>query len=418
MGLAVLAALACSSNKNHDERAAVATARPAYCVDQCLPDPAPQPVDCAAIEEHDTYEYMPIWDFEYVTLPMGPPEQWQPPTATGLYIYDDQSVCQHRDVCDDRHSFRFPTQGYEPPTAQIARCGGQATHALHIWGGPFLSWGGGFGRRLTGSAAVPCVDCPDEKDPEFPNETLNLSEWEGFSFWARRGPDGQAGVRIGIGDKYTDDDLSFVSYVRDPSRPRHCERNKECGCRSKPCSDDGTGAFYCYDPAVDPPPSLVGGKETYDLCGVSACNAPYDAFPNVLTDVCQNNPANCRTCSENPQSCSGAGGGRDPQFYGKACTPFDFRGSITGSYCFNPGQDPNPFEGTDLCGDLWVKAVNLSTEWQFYRVPFDELLQQGWAKESHFLDLVAASMIRFTFDRGWIDYWIDDVSFYRKKSAP
>jgi hypothetical protein len=62
-----------------------------------------------------------------------------------------------------------------------------------------------------------------------------------------------------------------------------------------------------------------------------------------------------------------------------------------------------------------MTTVDLSTDWQFFTVPFTNLRQQGWAKKSLQLDLHSVSMIRFSWDSGKIDYWIDDVSFYRRK---
>ena len=59
-------------------------------------------------------------------------------------------------------------------------------------------------------------------------------------------------------------------------------------------------------------------------------------------------------------------------------------------------------------------AVRKAKATEAVTVPFTDMHQQGWAMESHFLDLTGASVMRFTFDRGWIDYWIDDVSFYRR----
>jgi len=46
------------------------------------------------------------------------------------------------------------------------------------------------------------------------------------------------------------------------------------------------------------------------------------------------------------------------------------------------------------------------------------LLQQGWAKRSNKLDTTAISVVRFTWDGGWVDFWIDDVRFYRHKPPP
>ena len=77
-----------------------------------------------------------------------------------------------------------------------------------------------------------------------------------------------------------------------------------------------------------------------------------------------------------------------------------------------------PAETTEQCGDHWTRVVNLSNEWQFYTVPFNTMAQQGWAKRSPGLDPSSISVIRFTWDGGWIDYWIDDVRIYRRKPPP
>lgn len=63
-----------------------------------------------------------------------------------------------------------------------------------------------------------------------------------------------------------------------------------------------------------------------------------------------------------------------------------------------------------------MKGVNLSTDWQLIKVPFASLLQQGWAKRSYQLDLSSITSVRLEWDRGWIDYWISDVRFYRTKA--
>ena len=46
------------------------------------------------------------------------------------------------------------------------------------------------------------------------------------------------------------------------------------------------------------------------------------------------------------------------------------------------------------------------------------MLQQGWAQRSAKLDLTAISVVRFTWDGGYVDYWIDQVNFYRHKPQP
>jgi hypothetical protein len=107
--------------------------------------------------------------------------------------------------------------------------------------------------------------------------------------------------------------------------------------------------------------------------------------------------------------------GPDPQAFGRKCTPFAFKGGITYSYCFNPGVDPDPQEGSQQCGDFWLKPVSLSTDWAFYKVPFSSLIQQGWAKLFYQFDLTSLTDVRFQWDRGWVDFWISDVRFYRTK---
>jgi hypothetical protein len=128
----------------------------------------------------------------------------------------------------------------------------------------------------------------------------------------------------------------------------------------------------------------------YQICAESACDFEYKGFPDV---------------------------GGDPQFEGRSCTEFSFRGSITADFCYDPGETPDPYEGNELCGDHWMHPVQLTTDWRFFKVPFNTLLQQGWAKESDFLDLTAASLIRFTFDRGWLDTYLDGVRFYRRAGS-
>src|SRR5690606_444734 len=62
--------------------------------------------------------------------------------------------------------------------------------------------------------------------------TLDMSEWEGISFWARRTVDSQAGIRIAVGDKFTDDDLSYQQYHVNPESELYCKRNRECGLKA------------------------------------------------------------------------------------------------------------------------------------------------------------------------------------------
>ena len=133
-----------------------------------------------------------------------------------------------------------------------------------------------------------------------------------------------------------------------------------------------------------------------NTCETTRCNENYPAYPDD---------------SANPSAPQGT----DRQFYGKPCTTYTMRNGITSAWCFDPAAGEKPAEQTQPCGDHRTSVVNLSNEWQFYTVPFSRMLQQGWAKRSPKLDLTTVSVVRFTWDGGWVDYWIDDVTFYRHK---
>jgi hypothetical protein len=436
LGCAALA-LGCSSNKNHDERALVA-AEPdgcIRCIDTCREPRESALPDCEAAEEG--LEFLPIWNFD-----LG--------RGRNMYDYDDGST-----------PFRAPRgwepltgsaglldRTYEPEASALGPC--RDGYAIHMYGGPFRGWGGGVGISVKWRQAEWCNNNPDppdvcpDPDAEFSRFILDLSEWEGVSLWAKRGPDSQASVRVMVADKYVDDDLAYLSLYnatpeedfpeledfpeelipdnvgewikktekRDPERqddtsatpwapeyptPQYCQRNSECGCRNhKPCSPyqaspQAEVKYYCWDPEVDPipgSPSLECDEWTveYPLCGPSICNRGQPAWEFLY----------------------------DPQFNGKPCTPYSFPSSYGGSYCFDPETDPPPVENAHLCGDYWFKPVFLTEDWELYLVPFTDMHQQGWAMESHRFDPSALTVVRLTWDKGWIDYWIDDVSFYRR----
>lgn len=242
--------------------------------------------------------------------------------------------------------------------------------------------------------------------------TLDLTEWDGISFWARRSSnDVEPGIRIVLGDKHTSDDLSYLQYHVNPEDERHCERKIECGCQgNSPCygkeverpDPDRIGAtilqteYRCWDtpPRASEIPLLPNGEpdlsnpppDAFLECGDSICLQDYEAF-----------------------------GMPDVQRAGTTCNDFTFRGGQIETLCYDPEDGPFPVERTDQCGDHWVHPVRLSTEWQLYKVPFTSLLQEGWAKESFKLDLTSAVVVRFTWSTGWHDFWVDDVRFYRNE---
>jgi hypothetical protein len=321
--------------------------------------------------------------------------------------------------------------GYSPPALAQNRClTDTSNHVFHISGGPFLGWGGGIGIALQHlnqdeslcTGATPPDYCPPlgmgAAGQAINFAALDVSQWDGIAFWARRGPNSQPLLRVLVGDKYTDDDISYLMYLGNPKEPRFCERDRECDCTylSASCS------FYSADPSIDPtyaaivtndvdgggyycgnPGSVAGttssqtgvvisvnGSSASNKCNVTSCDAVYPAYPN---------------------------NGPDPAFVGKTCAPYTYRNGSEVDLCYNPGTDPAPAEPDEQCGDHFSFPVNLSTDWQLYTVPFSVMSQQGWAKQAPTFDLTSVSVVRFTWDVGYIDYYLDDVRFYKAASG-
>jgi hypothetical protein len=412
------------------------------CQHTCTPDPGPRLVDCAAAEDLKNFDYAKpyIWTFDEPTTPM---------LARAMYSYTDNTQSIATFFLDGSR------KTYQPPTAVMPRCfvsdkmptvpDNPMNRTIHIQGGPFLAWGGGVG--------IAMKDHPGRTtDPASPNTfpiapgpdavvgaAIDVSAYDGVSFWARRGPDSQVGFRVLVGDKNTDDDIAYRMY-RDGISPLYCQRVRECACLNHmPCSDltvkDSNGMLIkspdggtllptvCQPPVVPTVMSFCGapyplsagsmgsgaGSATQcNTCNLTHCNEAYPAYPNDYPapgGVQPTDPVTGALIDVGPL-------GSDRQFYGKPCSPHTMRNGISSQWCFDPATE-TPAEQSEQCGDHWTSVVNLSTEWQFYRVPFDKMLQQGWAQRSPKLDLSTVSVVRFTWDGGWIDFWIDDVTFYR-----
>jgi hypothetical protein len=154
-----------------------------------------------------------------------------------------------------------------------------------------------------------------------------------------------------------------------------------------------TPSLFCGVPRVDSAGEYggVNGWAQWNTCLQERCNDPYPAFQGS-TDV-------------------------DMQFNTKPCTPYTTQSGIQSSWCFDPAVDPPPAEQSQQCGDHWNKPTELDTNWRLYTVPFTSMGQQGFAKRSDQLDLSAVSVFRFTWDGGWVDFYVDNVRFYRHKTA-
>ena len=456
----------------------------AVCQHTCTPDPGPRLVNCAEAEAN--YEFgTVIWTFDMNSM-----SSENGTVARGMYSYTDNSTIIQTFRNFDTGLQRLTPKTWEPPTATLPRCAdnpNDRNQAIHIQGGPFLSWGGGVG---IGFKNHPAVRATLVDMAEVQTEAMeDVSAWEGISFWARRGPDSQAGFRVLVGDKYTDDDIAYLMYRIDPKMPRYCERVRECGCLNhrtctavhldKAVGGRGGGSGGTGGAGGGGAGGAAGGAGAGATAGVGGTGgagtggsaggggtggAPGSRGPitnPLIPEACQPDESHligvdvmkfcgtpevingaesatlggsaCNTCEEtkcderwpaypddhattNGAAAPGSRFGTDRQFYGKPCSPYTMRNGIFGYWCFDPATE-RPAETTEQCGDHWTRVVNLSNEWQFYTVPFSAMAQQGWAKRSAALDLKSVSVVRFTWDGGWIDFWIDDVRFYRTKTV-
>jgi hypothetical protein len=427
-GLCALAACVPNAGLPRPGDSGTATVAPTgFCVkpkEVCSPDPGAPPVNCAAAEAGlEFLAPFKIADFEYQDATKG---------FIGQYMYS------YTDATAQVYANRDGTQalaGFEPLAQAANVCTSDAAnHVLHISGGPFLGWGGGIGVAMEhftqtdngwGKGLCPWGDPPryDFCPPPDGDEggaismlTVDMTKWDGVAVWARRGPDSQPLLRVLVANKYTDDDVSYKQYLNgDPREKRFCERVRECGCSNgKPCqkwegTDAGDQGYYCWDPATDSRPMTTSGNaiQATNKCYVSRCQEEYPAYP----------------------------GSPDPQFANRPCTPYVFRNGTQGSYCWDPDPnhryrhdigtlDPNgvpdspPAEPNESCGDFWTFPLHLTTEWQLYLVPFTTMYQQGWAKRWPFFDTASVSTVRLTWDAGWIDYWVDNLRFYRVRRSP
>lgn len=291
-------------------------------------------------------------------------------------------------------------------------CNGEENEwALHYRAGRFNRFGGGMGHPVAEVNPCPpdtgngtpddmlCPPQPEEGDTEDaagiplepegggaydqPHVFWNVSGFDGIAFWARRGPEGQGSLNVGIFDRYTSDDLARQNET-------YCRRLRSCRTRCvnrQECSPVNPGdedtLYRCFDPVEGLPQGLEDSllNELFPPCGETACTFP-ETYP-------------------------------DADFEGKECQPYTFQAHETGEFCFDPGDLPPPESG-ERCGDHYGKFVNLTLDWKFYKIPFSELRQQGHGKPSPEMDLTTISNLLFVTSHGWADFYLDNVSFYRE----
>jgi hypothetical protein len=77
-------------------------------------------------------------------------------------------------------------------------------------------------------------------------------------------------------------------------------------------------------------------------------------------------------------------------------------------------KDPGPeFPDAKKC-DSFGAAVSLTDDWSLVTLAFDSVTQKGFGAASKPLDPALLKRLQFLMNFGSWDYWIDDLSFYRK----
>jgi hypothetical protein len=115
-----------------------------------------------------------------------------------------------------------------------------------------------------------------------------------------------------------------------------------------------------------------------------------------------------------PSACTSPPTYVDLDFDGKDCRPYTFPAADeSGEYCWN-ASDPPPPSRDERCQDGWQTSVLLTLDWTFHAVPFSELGQVGFGKRAPYLDLQSVDTLAFGAVMGWADFFVDNVTLYRK----
>ena len=397
------------------------------------------------------------------------------------------------------------------------RCG--SNYALHMAGDRFSSWGGGFVTRLVTvrgeeliekycdegasesfaasvAAADPAINgiggtprymtngsasgemvmkdqasgcffymSPGADQPSLLG--LDVSAYEGISFWARRGPNGQSTLRVALVDQDTSEDYALQlerEYWRDvdeaegvPGNPntvvdpdkagaactrvkgccRHCYENlefqewiapdrSETGAEEvRPSTQDRCWvegeALPVFKKGIKPPataevyygwdfrnPSCGPTPTTDDI--VSAC---WFQPAQEIWDQWNRDHALCcpRTMEEEKADDVEANG--DPRYGGKRCRPYVFNyDQSSGNYCYSAGE-VLPEKNQNRCGEGFEAAVVVDTEWKLFRIPWREL--RRFTPDKPPINPRGIWMMSFYFSSGYLDTYIDDIGFYRRR---
>ncbi|HEX6274744.1 MAG TPA: hypothetical protein VFZ53_17000, partial [Polyangiaceae bacterium] len=481
-------------------------------------DEGPQCTDCRL---DDAYEVMTVADFEDGFAPA-----WFNYGEPGILIEPPQAGEGISDA-------GVPT-GVNPPQPwwglQVAdlssrpgggRCGSK--YALHMEGGPFAVWGGGYVTRhfiTRGEYMTRCspkegqclcqdpADIPDggETDagfiekfgigarPKYMPEAVttaveangcmfwaspvaqqpsvlgvDLADFDGVSFWARRGPSGQSTLRVALIDDSVSADLALFQ------ERRYWEKQVAAGIHPDDIDPDEAGArckrvLDCCEVCNEithweyiPPP--VGGapddpnsvrEATAKRCWLEGERLPYFALKTMSPGspdehqawaawdfrdlACGDEPTTqdtsndcwvsppgpiydswktdyelcCPMTMEEEQALNNPNErGGDPRYGDTECLPYVFNfDQSSGNYCYSPGQ-VLPEKNQNRCDESFEAAVNVATEWRHFRIPWREL--RRFTPDKPPFDPDGVWQLAFYFGQGYLDTYIDDVGFYKRR---
>ncbi len=493
-------------------------------------DPGPQCLDCTKDRDFDI---LTVVDFENGFAPAwfnyGEPGIFlEPPSAGPTYPQGDGGPVQ-----------RVPPPYWGLQAESLAdapggvRCGSE--FALHMAGGRFTQWGGGFVTRLVLVRGDELIEkyCKEGKsesnaasvDGGIPEENgiggtprymmnglyvegmndgetvmkdqasgcffyispgaaqpsrlgLDVSQYDGISFWARRGPSGQSTLRVALVDDNTSEDRALqmerqywldekdadrdgvvdpdkVDVVVDPDKAgapckrvkgccRHCAENLEfqeyiamgrldenpddhvrtsvqdrCWVEGEPMPEFREGKkvsgavalWYGWDfrvPTCGPVPTT---EDLSSSCWVGAAEI-WDQWNRDHALCCP------RTMDEELDDPVEANG--DPRYgsptdggVGTRCRPYVFHyDQSSGNYCYRVGE-VLPEKNQNRCGEGFESALTVDTEWKFFTIPWDEL--RRFTPDKPPINPGSIWMLSFYFSSGYLDMYIDDIGFYRRR---
>jgi hypothetical protein len=104
----------------------------------------------------------------------------------------------------------------------------------------------------------------------------------------------------------------------------------------------------------------------------------------------------------------------DPQFGGRGCNPYVFKFDYSSGYfCWDEGDPPLPERNDNRCDDGFEANLVLDTEWRFYKIPWGEL--RRFTPNRKPVDPSGIYSVALYFGPGFLDTYVDDIGFYRKR---